>query len=99
MATPRYRLSALLLSVGMSMMSMVAYAADAVVASFDSLRFAVLSLVQPTAEYSLKEINATGHAAKTTSSNIVAIPQRRSRNSAARHVSMLTAKQGIALAA
>lgn len=99
MATPRYRLHALLLSVGMTAMSLMATAADLVVSSIESIRDAVLRLVQPTAEYTLKEINATGHAAKTTSSNVVAIPQRRSRNSAARHVSMLTAKQGIALAA
>ena len=95
MATPRNYLRALLLSVGMSMMSMVAYVADAVVASFDSLRFAVLSLVQPTVEYSLKEINATGHTSTVESRNVVTIGVRRTRNSAAGHVS----KQGILKAA
>lgn len=58
-----------------------------------------LELFQPTTEDALREINATGHSLKSEPSNVVSMPGRRSRNSATKHVTMLKARGGMALAA
>lgn len=91
MAIPRYRMRGLFAQL----MAYCVMCADSI---FAVLR-ATVETFEPTVEYALKEINATGHAQKVDSGKIVALPSKLSRNSATKHVSMLTALNGEALAA
>lgn len=52
-----------------------------------------------THEQALKEINTTGHAIKREAATVSKLAPRHSRNSAALHVSMLTAINGVPAAA